>query len=104
MKRHFLAALGFGALALAAHQTHAEGASKCAPRPTVLKRLADGYGETRQSIGLGGSSQVIEVFAAAETGSWTIIVTRPDGISCIVAAGMSFENLSEELPARGAPA
>lgn len=75
----------------------------CGPRALVVDRLAEGYGETRQSIGLGANNAVVEVFASEETGTWTILVTSPAGVSCLVASGQSFENLSEELPTQGDP-
>jgi len=91
--------IGLGVMALGAHQLDAQQAGgNCAPRPVVLERLADGYGETRQSIGLGGNNQVVEVFASHHTGSWTITVTRPDGMTCLVAAGNAFERVEELLP------
>ena len=75
----------------------------CAPREMVINRLADGYGETRQSIGMAANNAVVEVYASDESGSWTIIVTTPNGLSCLVASGQGFENLSEELPPQGDP-
>ena len=75
---------------------HAETAV-CAERATVVDRLAAEYGETRQAIGLASAHQVVEVFASEETGSWTITVTRPDGMTCLMAAGNYFEALEEEL-------
>jgi hypothetical protein len=41
---------------------------------------------------------VVEVYASSETGSWTIVVTRPGGPTCLVAAGQSFQQLNEALP------
>lgn len=76
----------------------APAADTCAPRDVVLQRLATTYGETRQSIGLGANNQMVEIFASRETGSWTITVTRPGGITCLVASGQAFETLSETLP------
>ena len=70
-------------------------------RDAVVDRLAEGYGETRQSMGLGANNAVIEVFASAETGTWTITVTTPNGLTCLVASGQSFETLAEALPAKG---
>ena len=92
---------GLGLLALAAGQVQAQGNPNCAPREMVLERLADKYGETRQSVGLGANNAVIEVFASTETGSWTITVTSPNGITCLVASGQSYEELAEALPPRG---
>lgn len=73
----------------------------CAPRDTVVERLASSYGETRQSMGLGANNAVIEVFASDKSGSWTITVTGTNGITCLVASGQSFEAMAESLPALG---
>ena len=79
----------------------AENPRNCGPREIVVDRLADGYGETRQSMGLGANNSVVEVFASDETGTWTITVTAANGVTCLVASGQSFEGLSEQLPAKG---
>jgi len=69
----------------------------CADRTMIVERLAVRYGETRQAIGLASANQVVEIFASDETGSWTITVTRPDGTTCLIAAGQHYEALEEEL-------
>ncbi len=74
-----------------------QSGENCAAYEIVIAQLADKYGERRQSIGLSGSGQVVEMFASPETGSWTIIVTRPSGISCLIAAGQNFERVDEAL-------
>lgn len=73
----------------------------CGPRDLVVERLATGYGETRQSLGIGANNSMVEVYASEETGSWTILVTLPTGVSCLVASGESFEAVAEALPAPG---
>lgn len=88
-------------LALTAAQASAQGTRNCAPRDMVVDRLSDKYGETRQSMGLGAQGAVVEVFASGETGTWTITVTTPNGLTCLVASGQSFEPLAEALPPRG---
>lgn len=104
MKTMFKMTVGLGILVLAAQQVSASQNRNCAPRNLVLERLVQKFGETRQSIGLGAQGSVIEVFASNETGSWTIIATMPNGISCLVAAGQSFETMAETLPAKGTDA
>lgn len=90
MKRHFyLLSLGIGAMILAGAQVHA--APACADHASVVDRLETIYGEGRQAMGLGANNTVIEVYASAETGSWTITVTQPGGPTCLVAAGQSFQ-------------
>lgn len=93
--------IGLGITAFTAGQAYAEGNRNCAPRPMVLERLVEKFGETRQSIGLGANNAVIEVFASSDTGSWTITVTTPNGLTCLVASGQSFETLAEALPPKG---
>lgn len=78
----------------------AQNSRNCAPRDAVMERLAIGYGETRQSVGLGSNNAVVEVFASDETGTWTITVTQPGGLTCLVASGQSFEILAEVLPVK----
>ncbi len=84
-----------------AAQTSAQANRNCAARDKVLETLANKYGETRQSIGLGANNAVVEMFASTETGTWTITVTTPEGLTCMVASGQSFETLAEALPAKG---
>lgn len=95
-----LGALTAAAAAMIAMTTDAlaQGAN-CAPRDMVLSRLAEKYKESRQSMGLGTNNQVMELFASDETGSWTILVTMPNGMTCLVASGQAFEALAEALPA-----
>ena len=89
-------ALALGGLALAA-PLQAQSRN-CADRAVVVNILADNYGESRQSIGLGANNTMVEVFASLETGSWTITVTQPGGPTCLVASGQAFEHLAEGLP------
>ena len=87
-------------LALAAPAT-AQDTRNCAPRDTVVERLANTYGETRRSMGLGANNAVVEVFASYDSGSWTITVTLPNGIACLVASGQAYEALADAPPAKG---
>lgn len=87
-------ALLTGLAAAVAAPVHAQNAA-CAPRAQVVEKLAEKYGETRQGIGLGSNNQMMEIFASAETGSWTITVTTANGLTCLVASGQAFETLAE---------
>ncbi|WP_170573854.1 hypothetical protein [Ruegeria atlantica] len=91
----FTMTMGLGIMVLAAQQVQA---STCAPREDVMKRLAETYGETRRSIGIARQGAVMEIYASDQTGSWTITVTLPDGITCLVASGQAYEAMVEALP------
>lgn len=94
--------LGLAGMILAPMAAQAQ--SQCAKRDVVLSQLADRYGETRRGMGIAANNSVMEVFAAPETGTWTITVTLPDGRMCLVASGQGFETMADELPAKGKPA
>jgi hypothetical protein len=93
----FLMSFGIGAMMLATNHANAQ-TSNCADHAVIVERLAQSYGESRQSIGLGSDNSVIEVFASMDTGSWTITTTTPGGPTCLVAAGQAFQQISETLP------
>ena len=41
-------------------------------------------------VGIGASGEALYELFVADTGTWTILVTRPDGTSCIAASGESW--------------
>ena len=96
----FALSLGFAALILVT-QAHAQSHPQCGPRASVLEQLAETYGETRRSMGIAANNMVMEMFASATSQSWTIIVTTPQGETCLVASGQGFEVMADELPAKG---
>ncbi|PKP85855.1 MAG: hypothetical protein CVT80_00385 [Alphaproteobacteria bacterium HGW-Alphaproteobacteria-2] len=82
-----LAALaGLGALVLWALASPAEAQAACGGRSEMVRRLAQGFGEVQVGSGLSGE-RIVEVWAAPDGGTWTILVTTPGGISCLAAAG-----------------
>lgn len=86
-----------GAFALAAGLAvtlpAAAQAPQCAERTAVLERLADSYHEEPVSIGVTATGSLLEVLASPE-GTWTIIITVPNGPTCLVSSGEGW---------RGAP-
>lgn len=85
-------------ISLTGTATIAQNMQACAERDLVVERLAERYGETRQSIGLGSGGAMVEIFASEDSGSWTITVTMPNGSTCLMATGQSYEKLAEALP------
>ena len=99
-----LASLGFAGLLLSSVSASAQGQPQCGPRAAVVAQLAQKYAETRRSIGIAANNTVMEVYASDESATWTITVTTPQGLTCLVASGQGFEAVVEELPAKGDPA
>lgn len=89
-KRLCSTALVFGAAALAPPQSaHAQGIS-CLSRDALIERLEGRYSEHLTGGGLQNEQQLLEVWASGETGTFTVFITRPDGVSCIVATGQHW--------------
>lgn len=98
----FALSLGLGAMLAAAQIAHS--APQCGSREALIALLADRHNETRRALGIAGGSAVMELFAAEATGTWSITITLPDGTMCLMASGSNYEAVTEDLPARGAPA
>ena len=84
-------------LLLSAGMVQAEGA-QCSDHEAMARMLAENWGESRQSIALDAADSMVELYASADTGTWTLTVTQPGGQTCMVASGHSFEMTNEPLP------
>jgi hypothetical protein len=69
----------------------------CVKRPKIVRHLAKKFSETPVAIGLSRSGGVVELLSSDKGGSWTIILTTPDGNSCLVAAGENWESVVAKL-------
>ena len=63
----------------------------CAERAELVARLTGTFGERRQSYGLARGRGLVELYANPRSGTWTILLTRPDGTACLIAAGEAWE-------------
>ena len=61
--------------------------SACSPRTEVVGHLAKKYGEAPVAIGVTNKGGLVEVLTTGDGNTWTIIVSTPNGQSCMVAAG-----------------
>lgn len=70
----------------------------CGERAKVVQGLEEGYSENPISLGITSSGAVIEVLAS-KAGTFTIILTQPSGISCLLASGENWERV-ESVPGK----
>ncbi len=87
-------ALGAG-FALIASTAMAQAQPQCNQRDNVLALLAKKYKETPVAAGVTNTGGLVEVLTDIKSGTWTIIVTTPQGISCLVAAGEGWRNMEQ---------
>ncbi len=102
---NLLAALtaGFGTLASSAATAQAVGAVACAERDAIVQRLERGFGEQQKGAGLVSAAQLVEVWRSDETGTWTILMTDAEGMTCIVAAGEAWRDVDQSHVVAGDP-
>lgn len=65
----------------------------CNKRSEVMKNLSLKYKEAPTALGMSSSGGVIEVMTSKDGQTWTVLLTRTDGSSCLVAMGSSWENV-----------
>src|SRR5262249_21778932 len=61
----------------------------CGKRTEILSGFAKAYHEVEQAIGIADSGGLIEVLVSP-TGTWTMIVTKPGGLTCIIGSGRDW--------------
>lgn len=71
----------------------AVGQETCPTRETVSEYLAGEFQEAPIAMGLANNGGVIELYTSDDRTTWTIMITMPDGSSCMVAAGRAWESL-----------
>jgi hypothetical protein len=67
--------------------------ARCGPRTELLNELSKQYREAPVAVGLVNSGALVEVLTSESGTTWTILVSRPDGTSCLVAAGKEWQAL-----------
>ena len=60
----------------------------------AVANLKMNYSETPVSMGLASNGAMIEVFTS-DKATFTILMTYPSGLSCMIAAGENWEAVPE---------
>jgi hypothetical protein len=68
----------------------AEPPQSCAPRSEIVQALAAENKEQPVAVGTADHGMRVEVFANAD-GAWTLLVTLPNGISCLMNGGTDWQ-------------
>ncbi len=81
------------ALAILAATTFSSQAQyrKCGKRASMIKVLIEKYNETPRALGLSSANKIAMEIYASKKGSWTVMMTMTNGMTCIMAAGHSWQ-------------
>ncbi len=96
MVRYLTAVFSALLIGWGAFSSSAQAQTICGERGAIVASLEKTYSEAPVSMGLGSNGTIIEVFASP-SGTFTIILTRPNGLTCVMAAGENWEDLPKRL-------
>lgn len=80
-------AAGFATVAAAA----ASAQTACLSHDKLVQLLDGRYSEKPVAAGLEAGGRLFEVFAAPDGATWTMVITTPEGASCVVAVGKDWQ-------------
>jgi len=68
---------------------------QCDQRDSVLQVLQQKYKEAPVALGVTHNGGLVEVLTTGNGNTWSIIVTTPQGMSCLVAAGEGWKAMQQ---------
>lgn len=74
----------------------------CAERQDVLDFLASKYDEEPRVMALTKRGLSLEITASPDGGTWTLLLTGPDGRTCAIDSGRGITFIAPQEPGEGA--
>ena len=65
----------------------------CMPHDDFRVALYRNFSESPVAIAIANNGALIELYAKRDRSSWTLVMTRPAGISCVLVAGEEWNDL-----------
>jgi len=81
----------------------AHAMTQCGEREAVVDALSEKHLERHIGSGFQSASGLMEIWASETKGTWTILLTRPDGKTCVVASGSHWLDALETEMISGEP-
>jgi hypothetical protein len=70
------------------------GQQVCGPYGGITRTLGAQYGEAVRGVGIAGDGrQRLEIWRSADGGSWSVVIVRVDGMTCLVSSGVDWEDV-----------
>lgn len=67
----------------------------CATHENIAAELKQNFGEEVQAIGITSVGALIEIYTSPR-GTWTVVLTIPNGPSCLIAEGVDFQIILQQ--------
>ena len=80
------------AISLTSIAGKAEATPPCGNHDKIVNVLGNKFKESRRVMGVVNSKAIMEIFMSPQ-GTWTMVITDTNGISCITAAGEEWQDI-----------
>lgn len=68
----------------------------CGPTKAMMAMLKARFGETPIVAGIGDNNTPLLIFSNPKTGTFTITIRRPGGVTCLLTSGTSWTPVEQE--------
>ncbi len=85
-----IAALALGLLVHTAAPVRAQPV--CMPHDELTERLYATFAEVPAANAIANNGALVELFATRDRSSWTLAMTRPGGMRCVLVAGEAWNH------------
>ncbi|TNE40153.1 MAG: hypothetical protein EP348_02670 [Alphaproteobacteria bacterium] len=75
--------------------TDASAQNVCFDRTALAKHLSGKFAEAPVAAGLAANGSVLEVFSSPDGTTWTIVLTQPNGATCVMASGEAWMGIKK---------
>ncbi len=82
-----------GAALFALGSTEAGAQTACTGHSDLAEKLGRAYSEAPVARGLVNDGALLEVYSTGDGNTWTMVLTMPNGVSCVVAVGEAWTEL-----------
>ena len=92
-KRMILAAACVTAFSMISTSAATAEQGQCNSRDNVIKLLGKKYKEAPVAAGVTSNGKLVEVLSNSSGTTWTIILTSPQGVSCLIVSGEGWRTV-----------
>jgi hypothetical protein len=90
-------AVALGSIPAGLPATAQDAGVACRAYRVIAQQLEEGFAERPVAFGVQGDGSLLQIFASKTGDTWTVVLTRPSGRSCIVAEGVRWESLPRPI-------
>ncbi|MGH6931472.1 MAG: hypothetical protein ACREEE_03450 [Dongiaceae bacterium] len=96
----FVLSVALAALLFIGTMPSASAQALCGKHGDILVKFADAYGEVPGALAITDQGGLLEVLVSP-TGTWTMLLTMPGQLTCVVGTGQAWQTRPLDAPRPG---